>query len=276
MIKRGIFCSLCLFFFDLAFANADDHSKKNGMICHQVFFNGIEMTYPKEKIQDNFTQAIEDFYMKSLHYAFDNIINITLSKYNITSANLNFQLKNALSTSYIQDVQVKIIFLYTTDILHKNLNRILYECDVANESKFMSPYAAALMAVLTHWDGIKPTSNFTYRGADVVQSGMYKEGDTVVWKTFSSSSLNRTIAENFIKNTLFIIDNRARNSGLQPKVISMFSAFREEEAIYLPGAVFHVSSLRIETIRNRNISVIELLLDKDWSKTGTEEQKMEL
>ena len=86
---------------------------------------------------------------------------------------------------------------------------------------------------------------------------------TNLW--FWSASKKKTIAENFLKNTLFIIQTKGRNIDIDLEDISQSD---EKEVLFLPYSKFLIKSKEKKIFKNKEIFEIKIedLYDKDERK----------
>ena len=124
---------------------------------------------------------------------------------------------------------------------------------VSGEDLALAAYGLLLNAILMYWTNLVPTNAPTYRGMELSaeQIVCYKEGQTLTWLCFSSSSLNPKIAEMFNNNantntigkTVFICDN-SHMTKYAAKSIKEHSKYpNEEEYLYPSGARFRITKI---------------------------------
>lgn len=206
---------------------------------------GINTLAPTIIIQNRFYYAVKELYNKLLKNE------KTLKEkveYYLESEFPNLTLKLRSESNF----QKSFIFAYTTDYGFKELNKALRDHNCAtkiltNKEKSLAPYAAALMAILMHWDGLESTTNITYRGSIITNADLntYRNSKSrsIVWLNFASSSTDFKGA--FDGNVTFNINNK--NSGFsrwRPKRICKCSNYPDEcEALYPPGSAFDVDAV---------------------------------
>lgn len=211
---------------------------------------GIQMIDPTIIIPGRFYEALEDLYNSPRKHTMDVTIK-ELTKYN-TDAVKFFNEKNVFEAKYI--------YLYTTNILYKDLNTRLRNHDCTYKSlddidRQLAPFAAVLWSTLYYWPALKKETGQTYRGIDMQASDInkYNQGFKFVWNQFVSSSRSRP----FSKNVIFIINNY-RASTLNPRRIKKYSWKPAiDEALYCPGVQFRVLKKTYNTINN----VYEIFLE---------------
>nr|XP_022296037.1 uncharacterized protein LOC111105874 [Crassostrea virginica] len=155
------------------------------------------------------------------------------------------------------ELKPKLIELYTSKVYHTELNTALnqHACtnkpSLADFDKGIAAYATALFAVLLYWPELNTCSQTTYRGVSVpnIQETLkdYQEGDDVVYKAFTSSSIEEDVAFDFmkdpVKNILLVFDN-SQNNFWKPRDIETYSEYtKEKECVYPPAAKFRVTSI---------------------------------
>ena len=117
-------------------------------------------------------------------------------------------------------------------------------CDIA-----LSSYAILLNAILMNWKGLNKCKRRTYRCMDLgpYDLSLYKVGKPFTWLNFSSSSVQRDVAEGFASPgagmipVTFIIENKSTNRW-SARYISAHSSFPDEdECLYPYGTTFIVT-----------------------------------
>lgn len=211
---------------------------------------GIQMIDPTIIIPGRFYEALEDLYNSPRKHTMDVTIK-ELTKYN-TDAVKFFNEKSVFEAKYI--------YLYTTNILYKDLNTRLRNHDCTYKSlddidRHLAPFAAVLWSTLYYWPALKKETGPTYRGVDMQASDInkYNKGFKFVWNQFVSSSRSRP----FSKNVIFVINNN-RASTLNPRRIKKYSwKSAIDEALYCPGVQFLVLKKTYSTTKN----VYEIFLE---------------
>ncbi|CAF1534844.1 unnamed protein product [Adineta ricciae] len=134
------------------------------------------------------------------------------------------------------------VLVYTIDsFLYKMVNKCLREDDM-NKMNTLGPYCFLLINAL--WM-LRRNENVTlYRGLTLDEESLsnYKAsiGKQFSWKTFTSTTRDRSIAEHF-GNTMFIIS--VVQMPFKPAYwtpISEYSEFQYEDEVFLPAAVTYI------------------------------------
>jgi len=153
---------------------------------------------------------------------------------------------NALKRKYEKTVshdEASAIFLYTmewVDGLYKKMNASLRSED-ADQIK---PYIKILKLILNGFVKLPAVNKTVYRGVKKNLSSEYKQGDTVTWSAFSSTTVNVKVLESEAffgqsgDRTFFTI---VAKSG---RDIAEYSAIETEEEVLLPpGISFKVTGV---------------------------------
>lgn len=235
--------------------DCEDKIKERGLTLINL---GIKTLAPSITIQYRFYEAVKELY--------NTLVKNEETMKNIVEKNLesNFtDLRTVLRSE--SNFQKSFIFAYTSDYGYEELNKALRDHHCAtkiltNIEKSLAPYAAALMAILMHWDGLDSTTSITYRGSIITNADLNtyqnSQSRSIVWLNFASSSTDSKGA--FGGNVTFIINNKnSDHSRWMPKRICKCSNYPDEcEALYPPGSAFNVNKVT----RNGLRYVIDLTL----------------
>ncbi|VDI13613.1 Hypothetical predicted protein [Mytilus galloprovincialis] len=208
---------------------------------------GIKKLAPGITINGRFYEAVEDMY-KILEKN-EKIMKDKVGKYLVPKFPL---IKSTLFS--VKNFQKSFIFTYSSEYGYRDLNKALRDHNCANKvltdsDKALAPYAAALMAILMHWDELPSTTGTAYRGSTITDNDLntYRsscsQSHSIVWLNFASTSTKNQQA--FPGNVQFNINNiNSEHSKWKPKLICNCSKFAYEcEALYPPGSVFNVDEV---------------------------------
>ena len=173
----------------------------------------------------------------------------------------NFQMSEFLKNGFylidtMEEFFSRVIKVYTDgrDNIYQSLNKTLAlqgnpshipkGCDIA-----LSSYAILLNAILMNWETLDKCNRRTYRCMSLSPNdlSLYQAGESFTWLNFSSSSVQRDVAESFAIPGLipvtFIIENKSTNRW-SPRYISAHSSFPgEDECLYPCGTRFLVTKV---------------------------------
>jgi len=142
-----------------------------------------------------------------------------------------------------------LISTYTEDQYYHMVNMSLMREEDPGYSpdcheSHLGTYALLLDAVIFYWPQLEKVTGVTYRGMSMDQKVIdeYAVGTAFVWLYFCSTSPHRDVAERFAADVLFVFDNSGQ-SDWQPKLITPYNAFGEDEALYPIGAEFVVTQI---------------------------------
>lgn len=174
-----------------------------------------------------------------------------------------------------------LVFMYTDDAIYGDLNYALsqHKCTkktLNQKDKELAPYAAALLATLLYWSAVPGFDGVTYRMIGNVRGDiksalkLYRKGNSVVFPAFTSSTDDKDVAFDFIKdstdkNIMLIIDN-STPSLWRPKDIQRFSKYPEREFLYPSVAKFRVLDNPVKKNHNQGTSYYEIRLQLDGQK----------
>lgn len=209
---------------------------------------GIKTLAPKININGRFYDAVEDLY-KILEK------NKTSMKDKVGRSLVPSYRKINSTLFSISNFQKSFIYTYSSEYGYKDLNKALrdHNCEkkqlTANDQA-LAPYAAALMAILMHWNALPTTTGTAYRGSTITNndlstySSSNSQSRSIVWLNFASTSTQYQQAFSG-GNVQFNINNiYSKHSKWQPKLICNCSKFKHEcEALYPPGSVFNVDKV---------------------------------
>ena len=163
-----------------------------------------------------------------------------------------------------------IVRLYTRSHIYRTVNKSLSregqkDYKATGDDLAAGPYDLMLDILLFYWEDLNPVSDTTYRGVNLSADDLkkYSEGTQFVWLSFVSSSVDRSVAELFAKNTIFEISNNTTGAELwRPRDIIAHSTHpNEKEALYPAGAEFEVTARCFEQRSGKNgLNVIKLKL----------------
>lgn len=251
----------------------DDRSCQEKIRCNgiELINRGVTMLYPNITIEGRYYKALKEFYdfMSNDSMAFSNIINHLEKEFNDTIPLMEKGMSKFKNTEYENSSHALLVYLYTTksnySSIYYTLNSILRNhsenCNnksITGTDENIAPYAAALSATLLYWDKLKPATEITYRG---INRNIIHQNDSIIFISFTSSSLDRKQAQEYGNMTFYTITNDNQTNPIsQPKLVYNFSAEpNEQEALYPPGSVFNKVSR--ESIR-KQISYKIYLLDQ--------------
>ena len=178
----------------------------------------------------------------------------------------NFQMSQILKSGFnggsygnidtMEEFFSRVIKVYTDgrENIYKSLTKTLAlqgnpfhapkGCDIA-----LSSYAILLNAILMNWKGLNKCKRRTYRcmGLGPYNLSLYRVGMKFSWLNFSSSSVQRDVAEGFgipgLIPVTFIIENKSTNRWAA-RYISAHSSFPgEDECLYPCGTTFIVTGV---------------------------------
>ncbi|CAF1072148.1 unnamed protein product [Rotaria sp. Silwood1] len=162
------------------------------------------------------------------------------------------------------DIALCCLFLYTREcFLYKLLNKTLREEDLSKVDT-LGPFCDFLWNSLSS-ESLKSKYQFTglvYRGAslELDEIDAYKNSIKKYpkeWLGFSSTSKNRTLAETYSGNTLFIINVPSQSQHLD---ISNISNFPEEEEVLLGASTsFQIENVKYDETTGKNYIYLRIL-----------------
>lgn len=95
------------------------------------------------------------------------------------------------------------------------------------------------------------SQTIVYRGTETSKSGIKCVGQILTLDRFVSTSTNRFIAENFVRNQILVINSKSARSIID------YSGSGEEEHIILPGA-----KLRVDKITHEKLEIVNQIEEK--------------
>lgn len=231
----------------------DDRICKEKIRCDgiELINRGVTMLYPNISIRGRYLKALEDFYyfMSNDSMALSNITKHLANEFNDTHLLIEKGNRKFNNTIYENSTQALLVYLYTTkskySSIYYTLNSILRNhsenCNnksITGTDESIAPYAAALTSTILYWDKLKPATEITYRG---INRNIIHQNDSIIFISFTSSSLDRKQAWEYGNMTFYTITNDNQTDPIsQPKLVYNFSAKpNEQEALYPPGSVFN-------------------------------------
>ena len=172
----------------------------------------------------------------------------------------DFQISPDLKLNMTLDIILKqICYAYSLEeekSFYYIMNRDLRSGNPSKIQKFIKLIFAFNSAVKNKL--LKSYEGELFRGTRISNDFIDKKiipGKILINLCFWSASKKRTIAENFLKNTLFIIQTKGKNVDIDLEDISQND---EKEVLFLPYSKFLIKSKEKKIFRNKEIFEVKL------------------